>query len=79
MTATSFVAWRIAVLRPLEPLALREQQQVTVSVSDHDEEVALVDAGFLAYLETEVANGRIRYYGVSSNSFPDARESSPQP
>ena len=39
------------VLRPLEPLALNEQQQVTVTVSDQEED--WLDATFLRYLETQ--------------------------
>ena len=39
------------VLRPLEPLALKEQQQVTVTVSDQEED--WLDATFLRYLETQ--------------------------
>lgn len=39
------------VLRPLEPLALKENQQVTVTVSDQEED--WLDATFLRYLEAE--------------------------
>ena len=38
------------VLRPLEPLALREHQEVTVTVSDESD--GLDDVAFLRYLET---------------------------
>lgn len=40
------------VLRPLEPLLLKEHQQVTVIVSDQ-EEGDWLDAAFLRYLETQ--------------------------
>ncbi|MEX0713491.1 MAG: antitoxin family protein [Pirellulales bacterium] len=40
------------VLRPLEPLPLKEHQQVTVTVSEQ-EEADWLDTIFLRYLETQ--------------------------
>jgi predicted DNA-binding antitoxin AbrB/MazE fold protein len=40
------------VLRPLEPLALNERQQVTVTVTDQDDS-DLADTAFLRYLEAQ--------------------------
>jgi predicted DNA-binding antitoxin AbrB/MazE fold protein len=52
MTRSLQAVYEKGVLRPLEPLALNEHQQVTVTLSDH-EESAWPDASFLRYLETE--------------------------
>lgn len=40
------------VLRPLEPLPLKEHQQVTVTVAEQDE-ADWLDTTFLRYLETQ--------------------------
>ncbi len=52
MTRNLQAVYEQGVLRPLEPLALKEHQQVTVIVSDQ-EEGSWVDASFLRYLETQ--------------------------
>jgi predicted DNA-binding antitoxin AbrB/MazE fold protein len=40
------------VLRPLQPLSLNELQQVTVTISDANQDEWL-DSGFLEYLESQ--------------------------
>ena len=52
MTRRLQAIYERGVLRPLEPLTLHEHQQVTVTVSDH-EDGDWVDAAFLRYLETQ--------------------------
>jgi predicted DNA-binding antitoxin AbrB/MazE fold protein len=52
MTRSLQAIYEKGVLRPLEPLELKEQQQVTVIVSDSDDG-ELVDRSFLRYLESE--------------------------
>jgi predicted DNA-binding antitoxin AbrB/MazE fold protein len=52
MTRSLQAVFENGVLRPLEPLALKEQQQVTVTVTDQDPE-GLVDSAFLQYLEAQ--------------------------
>lgn len=52
MTQSLQAIYEKGVLRPLEPLLLREQQQVTVTVSDQDQE-GWMDAAFLRYLEEQ--------------------------
>ncbi|HKB02755.1 MAG TPA: antitoxin family protein [Gemmataceae bacterium] len=52
MTRRLQAIYERGVLRPLEPLALAEHQQVTVTVSDR-EDAGEVDATFLRYLEAE--------------------------
>ena len=52
MTRKLQAIYEKGVLRPLEPLALVEHQQVTVTVSDQ-ENGAFVDEDFLRYLEAE--------------------------
>jgi len=49
MTRSLRAVYENGVLRPLEPLPLKEHQQVTVTVSDHEED--WLDATFLRYLE----------------------------
>lgn len=51
MTRSLQAIYENGVLRPLEPLALKEQQQVTVTVSD--DEGDWLDSNFLRYLETQ--------------------------
>ena len=51
MTRSIQAVYEKGVLRPLEPLPLKEHQQVTVTVSDQEEE--WLDATFLRYLETQ--------------------------
>ncbi len=51
MTRSLQAIYEKGVLRPLEPLALKEHQQVTVTVSD--EEADWLDTAFLRYLETQ--------------------------
>ena len=50
MTRTVQVVYEGGVLRPLEPLALREHQQVTVTLSPDED---WIDASFLRYLEAQ--------------------------
>jgi predicted DNA-binding antitoxin AbrB/MazE fold protein len=52
MTRSLQAVYEHGVLRPLEPLPLKEQQQVSVTVSDL-EEGDWLDAPFLRYLETQ--------------------------
>jgi predicted DNA-binding antitoxin AbrB/MazE fold protein len=51
MTRSLQAIYENGVLRPLEPLPLKEQQQVTVTVSDDDGD--WLDSSFLRYLETQ--------------------------
>ena len=51
MTRSLQAVYENGVLRPLEPLPLKEQQQVTVTVSDDDGD--WLDSSFLRYLETQ--------------------------
>jgi len=48
--------------------------QAKNSTHDHTEYYRRIETAFQT-LEEEVARGRIRWYGVSSNTFPDPRES----
>ena len=45
------------ILRPLQPLCLREAEKVMVSVSDESRDAldAVLDHGFIAYARAEVA------------------------
>jgi predicted DNA-binding antitoxin AbrB/MazE fold protein len=52
MTRSLRAIYEKGVLRPLEPLALQEHQQVTVTVSDQEEE-DWGDAAFLRYIEAQ--------------------------
>jgi predicted DNA-binding antitoxin AbrB/MazE fold protein len=52
MTRRLQAVYEKGVLRPLEPLALNEHQQVTVTVTDR-EDGDWADAAFLRYLETQ--------------------------
>lgn len=52
MTRSLKAIYEKGVLRPLEPLVLKEHQQVTVTVSD-EEDGNWVDSAFLRYLEAE--------------------------
>ena len=50
MTRSLKAIYENGILRPLEPLALEEHQQVTLTVSDQGESDR-TDVGFLEYLE----------------------------
>lgn len=52
MTRSLQAVYEKGVLRPLEPLPLKEQQQVTVTVTDQQEGDWL-DASFSRYLEAQ--------------------------
>ena len=52
MTRRLQAIYEKGILRPLEPLALNEHQQVTVTVSDR-EDGEWLDTAFLRYLETQ--------------------------
>jgi predicted DNA-binding antitoxin AbrB/MazE fold protein len=52
MTRSLKAIYEKGVLRPLEPLPLKEHQQVTVTVSDADDG-DLLDTAFLRHLETQ--------------------------
>ncbi len=52
MTQSLQAIYEKGVLRPLEPLSLKEHQQVTVTVSD-SENGDWLDASFLHYLEQQ--------------------------
>ncbi len=52
MTRSLEAVFENGVLRPLEPLSLKEQQNVTLTVSDQDDGDWL-DSAFLRYLETQ--------------------------
>lgn len=54
MTRSLQAVYEKGALRPLEPLTLKEHQQVTVTVTDQEEGVGdWLDATFLRYLETQ--------------------------
>jgi predicted DNA-binding antitoxin AbrB/MazE fold protein len=52
MTRNLQAIYEKGVLRPLEPLALKEHQQVTLTVSDTDE-ASWSDESFLQYFESQ--------------------------
>ena len=52
MTRSLRAVYENGVLRPLEPLALKDRQQVTVTVTDQ-EDGDWTDTAYLRYLETE--------------------------
>lgn len=52
MTRSLQAVYEKGVLRPLEPLSLKEHQQVTVTVTEQ-EDGDWLDAAFLRYLETQ--------------------------
>lgn len=52
MTRSLQAVYENGVLRPLEPLPFREHQEVTVMITDREEEDWL-DTGFLRYLESQ--------------------------
>ena len=52
MTRSLQAVFENGVLRPLEPLSLKEQQKVTLTVSDQDDG-DLMDSAFLRYLESQ--------------------------
>ena len=61
-------------LPQVDALLLHNPEYFLKKNGDHAEYYRRIRLAF-EYLETEVASGRIRYYGISSNSFPDAAES----
>jgi aryl-alcohol dehydrogenase-like predicted oxidoreductase len=61
-------------LQTLDGLLLHNPEYFLKSGGSHQEYYARIQKAF-AHLETEIARGRIARYGVSSNSFPDPRES----
>jgi predicted DNA-binding antitoxin AbrB/MazE fold protein len=52
MTRSLQAVYEKGVLRPLEPLRLKEHQQVMVTITDQEDE-GWLDATFLRYLETQ--------------------------
>ena len=60
-------------LKQIDVLLLHNPEYFLKSVPDHAEYYRRIKTAF-EYLETEVRKGRIQYYGVSSNSFPEAKE-----
>jgi aryl-alcohol dehydrogenase-like predicted oxidoreductase len=62
-------------LTQIDALLLHNPEYFLKTSSDHTEYYARIKKAFL-HLETEVAAGRIQYYGISSNTFPDDREES---
>ena len=52
MTQSLQAVYEKGLLRPLEPLSLKDNQQVTVTVTDQ-EEGDWLDVAFLRYLETQ--------------------------
>jgi predicted DNA-binding antitoxin AbrB/MazE fold protein len=52
MTRNLQAVYEDGVLKPLEPLAFKEHQKVTVTVTDQADE-DWIDSGFLSYLETQ--------------------------
>ena len=64
MTRSVQAVYEKGILRPLEPLALKEHQQVTVTVSDQGAKDWL-DAAFLHYLEGQ-ADDSVRLEDVRS-------------
>jgi hypothetical protein len=61
-------------LERIDVLLLHNPEYFLHGSSDHAEYYRRIGAAF-AHLEHEVARGRIQWYGVSSNTLPDARES----
>src|SRR5207244_11916829 len=51
MTRSLQAVYEKGVLRPLEPLPFKEHEEVTVTVTDEEED--WLDAAFLRYLETQ--------------------------
>jgi aryl-alcohol dehydrogenase-like predicted oxidoreductase len=64
---------RLAV-KEIDVLLLHNPEYYLKTEDNHPEYYRRIKNAF-EYLETEVARGRIRHYGVSSNTFPDPRES----
>ncbi len=52
MTRSLRAVYENGLLHPLEPLALKERQQVTVTITDQDVD-DMADTAFLRYLETQ--------------------------
>lgn len=61
-------------LESLDCLLLHNPEYFLHEGGTPDEYYARIEKAF-SYLETEVHRGRIQWYGVSSNSFPDPKES----
>ena len=60
-------------LKQIDVLLLHNPEYFLKSGGDHSEYYRRIKAAF-EYLETEVRKGRIQYYGVSSNTFPEPKE-----
>jgi aryl-alcohol dehydrogenase-like predicted oxidoreductase len=60
-------------LKSLDALLLHNPEYFLKSGGEHAEYYRRIEAAF-AHLEKEAKRGRIRFYGVSSNTFPEARE-----
>jgi aryl-alcohol dehydrogenase-like predicted oxidoreductase len=60
------------VLKQLDALLLHNPEYLLKAGGEHVEYYRRIGAAF-AHLEKEVAKGRIRFYGISSNTFPEPR------
>ena len=60
-------------LQQLDVFLLHNPEYFLKTAPDHAEYYRRLKQAF-AYLETEVKKGRIQYYGISSNTFPEAKE-----
>ncbi len=60
-------------LEQLDVFLLHNPEYYLKSIDDHPEYYRRIEAAF-AYLETEVTQGRIQWYGISSNTFPEASD-----
>jgi aryl-alcohol dehydrogenase-like predicted oxidoreductase len=60
-------------LKTLDVLLLHNPEYFLKTSTDHTEYYARIRKAF-EHLEKECANGRIRWYGVSSNTFPSPKE-----
>ncbi len=59
-------------LSQLDVLLLHNPEYFLKTTPDHTEYYRRIKQAF-AYLETEVQRGRIQYYGISSNTLPEAK------
>lgn len=60
-------------LKQLDALLLHNPEYFLKAGGEHSEYYRRIEKAF-AHLEKEVARGRIRFYGISSNTFPEPRE-----
>lgn len=60
-------------LQQIDVLLLHNPEYFLKAQSDHAEYYRRIKEAF-KYLETEVAQGRIQYFGISSNTFPEPKE-----